>query len=373
MRRLRIIYRLGVKELMSLRADPVLLLLIVYTFTIAIYSVATGAKTDVENAAVGVVDEDRSQLSRRLVDALRPPFFQSPVMLTTQEVDQALDRGRFSFVLDIPPDFQSDLLAGRRPALQLDVDATAMSQAGNGAGYIASIVAQETAAFVNAPASDPAVALTLRTRFNPNLQSSWFMALMQVINNVTLLAIVLSGAALIREREHGTIEHLLVMPLAASDIMCAKLWANGLVIVGAATLSLILVVRWLLGIPIPGSIPLFVAATVIYLFSVSSLGILLATVARSMPQFGLLAIPVFIIMNLLSGGTTPLESMPEAMQMVMRLSPSTHYVALAQSILNRGAGLDTIWPSLAVVAGLGAVFFILALARFRRALALAQG
>ncbi len=373
MRRLHTIYRLGVKELLSLRADPVLLVLIVYTFTIAVCSVATGAKTDVVNAAVGIVDEDRSQLSRRLIDALQRPFFQPPVMLAAQEVDAALDRGRFSFVLDIPPDFQADLTAGRRPALQLDVDATAMSQAGNGAGYIASIVAQETAVFTGTAVADPPVPLILRTRFNPNLQSSWFMALMQVINNVTLLAIVLSGAALIREREHGTIEHLLVMPLEAIDIMCAKLWANGLVIVGAATLSLLLVVRWLLGIPIPGSIPLFVVATVIYLFSVSSLGILLATVARSMPQFGLLAIPVFIVMNLLSGGTTPLESMPTAMQAIMRLSPSTHYVALAQAILNRGAGIAAIWPSLAVVTGLGAVFFILALARFRRALALAQG
>lgn len=373
MRRLGIIYRLGIKEMLSLRADPILMFLIVYTFTIAIYSVATGAKTDVENAAVGIVDEDRSQLSHRLIDGLRRPFFQPPVLLAPQEVDAALDRGRFSFVLDIPPDFQADLLAGRQPALQLDVDATAMSQAGNGAGYIASIVTQEVAALTGAPGTDPAVTLALRTRFNPNLQSSWFMALMQVINNITLLAIVLSGAALIREREHGTIEHLLVMPLQAIDIMCAKLWANGLVIVGAATLSLLLVVRWLLGIPIPGSIPLFVAATVVYLFSVSSLGILLATLARSMPQFGLLAIPVFIIMNLLSGGTTPLESMPEAMQTVMRLSPSTHYVALSQAILNRGADLAGVWQSVAVIIGLGAAFFLLALARFRRTLALAQG
>lgn len=373
-KRLQIIYRLGVKELFSLRYDPVLVVLILYTFTIAIYSVSTGVKIDVENAAIAVVDEDRSALSQRIVDGLRRPFFQPPVAIEIGAIDRAMDIGRYTFVVDIPPDFARDLVAGRRPAIQVNVDATAMSQAGNGAGYIANIIAQESTTYLqhNRPTPPAAVRVVDRVLFNPNQQSVWFMAVMQLIENITLLAIVLTGAALIREREHGTIEHLLAMPLKPIDIMIAKMWANGLIIVVAAALSMWLMVEGVLGVPIHGSLLLFLGATALYLFSVTALGILLATLVRSMPQFGLLAIPVFMVMNLLSGSTTPLDSMPRPLQLAMQLAPSTHFIAAAQAILFRGAGVALVWPQLAAVAAIGAGMFALALLRFRRSLTLAQ-
>ena len=369
------IYRLGVKELLSLRADLVMVLLIVYVFTVAIYSVATGASTEVANAAVALIDEDHSPLSQRIQDALLEPYFQSPARLAVENLDAAMDAGRYTFVVDIPTNFQADVFAGRQPAIQINVDATAMSQAGMGASYLQNIIAQEILAFAQGREGEPQlpVDLIIRAQFNPNLKSSWFLAVMQLINNITLLAIILTGAALIREREHGTIEHLLVMPLRPAEIMLAKIWANGLVIVVAAVLSLYAVVQGWLQVPIAGSIPLFVAGTVIYLFSVTALGIFLATLTRSMPQFGLLAIPVFMVMNLLSGGTTPLDSMPELLQTIMQLSPSTHFVSFAQAILYRGAGFAVVWPNFAAVAASGAVFFVIALLRFRRMVTLMQG
>ncbi len=127
------IYRLGVKELLSLRSDRVMVLLIVYVFTLAIYSVATGASTEVANAAVALIDEDRSPLSQRIQDALLQPYFQPPTRLAVADLDAAMDAGRYTFVLDIPPNFQADVRAGRQPAIQINVDATAMSQAGMGA------------------------------------------------------------------------------------------------------------------------------------------------------------------------------------------------------------------------------------------------
>jgi ABC-2 type transport system permease protein len=195
--------------------------------------------------------------------------------------------------------------------------------------------------------------------------------LFQVPVKGSLVALLL-GAALIREREHGTIEHLLVMPLTPTEILLAKVWANGLVIVVATSLSLRLVVQWWLELPIVGSISLFLAGVVIYLFSVTSLGIFLATLARSMPQFALLALPVFIVMNLLSGGTTPIESMPQILQMVMQFLPSTHFVSFAQAILYRGAGFDIVWPEFVATAAIGAVFFGGALARFRKTITAMQ-
>ena len=374
MQRLANIYRLGVKEFFSLRRDLVMVGLIVYAFTYAVYAPTQHAQTELKNASVAVVDEDRSQLSQRLRDALLQPLFQPPAELAANEIDAAMDSGSYTFVIDIPPKFEADVLAGRQPELQINVDATAMTHAGHGATYLQQIIAQEIREFMRgkgAALQEP-VSLVVRAKFNPNLNSTWFMGVMQIINMITLLAIMLTGAALIREREHGTLEHLLVMPLTPAEIMIAKVWANGLIIVIAATLSLKVVVQGLLAVPIAGSVPLFVAGTALYLFSVTALGIFLATIARSMPQFGLLALPIFTVMYLLSGGTTPLDSMPRWLQVAMQFSPSTHFVSLAQAILYRSAGFDVVWPSFAAVTAIGVVFFLSALLRFRKTISVTQ-
>jgi ABC-2 type transport system permease protein len=374
MQRLANIYRLGVKEFFSLRRDLVMVGLIVYAFTYAVYAPTQHAQTELKNASIAVVDEDRSQLSQRLRDALLQPLFQPPAELAANEIDAAMDSGSYTFVIDIPPKFEADVLAGRQPELQINVDATAMTHAGHGATYLQQIIAQEIREFMRgkgAAVQEP-VSLVVRAKFNPNLDSTWFMGVMQIINMITLLAIMLTGAALIREREHGTLEHLLVMPLTPAEIMIAKVWANGLIIVIAATLSLKVVVQGLLAVPIAGSVPLFVAGTALYLFSVTALGIFLATIARSMPQFGLLALPIFTVMYLLSGGTTPLDSMPRWLQIAMQFSPSTHFVSLAQAILYRSAGFDVVWPSFAAVTAIGVVFFLSALVRFRKTISVTQ-
>jgi ABC-2 type transport system permease protein len=371
---LRTIYHLGVKELFSLARDPVLVGLILYTFSFAIYTVAHGVKTEVRNASIAFADEDGSELSRRVRDAFLKPYFKAPDVLTVGEIDAAMDAGRYTFVVDIPPDFQADVLAGRTPTLQLNVDATAMTLAGNGSLYISSIINQEIASFVSRSSSAlalPAV-LTVRAKFNPNLESSWFMAVMQIISNVTMLSMIVAGASVIREREHGTIEHLMVMPLVPSEIILAKVWANGLVIVVAAVLSLTLVVRGLLGVVLEGSTALFVLGTATFLFAMTALGITLATIAKSMPQFGLLTIPFFVVMNLLSGGVTPLEAMPEALQIMMQAAPSKHFTAFAQSVLFRGAGLGIVWPMLVAMVGIGIVLFTIALVRFRATMSAAR-
>lgn len=372
MRRLRDhianVFRLAVKELRSIKADPVLMLLILYSFTYAVYAVATGAKTEVQDLAVAVVDEDRSDLSRRVRDAFLPPLFKPPVEIGADEIDGALDAGRFVFVVVIPPSFAADVLAGRAPAVQMHVDATAMAQAGNGAVYAQTIITQEVARFVQREesASPPPINLVIRAKFNPNLKSSWFTSVMQVINNITMLSVILTGAALIREREHGTVEHLLVMPVTPIEIMLAKIAANGLVIVAAAFVSLSVVVEWLLAVPIAGSFMLFLLGACLYQFSVAALGILLATFSTSMAQFGLLAIPVLVVLNLLSGATTPLESMPAWLQTVMQASPATQFVAFSQGVLYRGAGIAILWPELLALVAIGVVCFGLSLRRFRR-------
>jgi ABC-2 type transport system permease protein len=370
MRILANIYRLGVKELWSLRRDKIMLFLIFYTFTISVYTGATAMPETLHKAPIAVVDEDASPLSARIVSAFYPPQFNIPELISLQQMDPGMDSGRYTFVVNIPPNFQSDILAGNITNIQLSTDATRMSQAFSGSGYIQQIIMAEISEFLQHQrglASTP-VDLELRVRFNPTLEKVWFGSVMQIINNVTMLSIILTGAALIREREHGTLEHLLVMPVTPTEIMLAKIWSMGVVVLFAAAFSLTFVIQGALKVPIEGSVMLFLLGAALHLFATTSLGIFIATLARNMPQFGMLMILILLPLQMLSGGSTPRESMPDVVQNIMLAAPTTHFVSQAQAILYRGAGLDVVWPQFLWLVIIGSVLFAFSLSRFRKAI-----
>ena len=362
------ILHLGIKELWALARDPILLLLIAYVFTVDIYSISVGAPDTLHKAPIAVVDEDQSPLSQRIVNAFQPPWFLPAKIVSREEMDSRMDAGLDTFALDIPPRFQEDVLAGRSPVIQLNTDATRVGQAFTGSAYIQTIVAGETQAWLQRYRSNTTLPVDLeeRMRYNPNLARSWFAAVMAVIDQITTLAVLLVGAALIRERERGTVEHLLVMPVTPFEIMTSKIWSMGLVVLIASALSLKFVVQGLLAVPIEGSIALFLCGAVVHLFATTSLGIFLATFARTMPQFGMLILLVLLPLQMLSGGVTPRESMPDFVQQIMLASPTTHYVMLAKGILFRGARLSDVWQQFVALAVIGTVLFSVALARFRK-------
>ena len=365
------IWHLGIKEFRSLLRDPMMIVLIVHAFSIAIYSAATAMPESLHKAPISIVDEDRSQLSQRIADAFYPPLFMPPVHISQTEMDERMDAGLDTFALDIPPGFQRDVLAGRPPTLQLNVDATRVGQAFTGSAYIQAILSGEVNTFVLGAQKvpTPEIDLAVRMRFNPTGDKSWFGSVMEIVNNVTMLSIVLTGAALIREREHGTVEHLLVMPVTPFEIMSSKVWSMAVVVILAATVSMHFVVQGLLAVPIEGSVALFLAGATLHLFATTSMGIFLATIARSMPQFGLLLLLVLLPLEILSGGMTPGESMPQVVRFLMLAAPTTHFVMLSQAILYRGAGMEVVWPQFAALVLIGTTLFALSLARFRKTLA----
>lgn len=365
------IFHLGIKELRSLYRDPVLSVFIILAFTVLIFVAGKGASLELNNAPIAIVDEDRSPLSLRLINSLYPPYFKTPEIIKFADIDQVLDKGRYTFVMVIPTNFHRDMLAARQPEIQLNVDATQMTQAFIGAGYIQAILNGEINEYLRGyrAKTELPVELALRVRFNPTLTSEWFGGVMELINIITMLSVILTGAALIREREHGTLEHLLVMPLTPAEIMFSKVWAMASVVLLASMLSLYFVIKGLMGMPIAGSVPLFLLAAALMLFSTTSLGIFLGTVARTMPQLGLLMLLIIMPMQMLSGGATPYESMPETVQYIMLAAPTTHFVRIAQAILYRGAGFETVWPNFLIIFSLGAVFFSASLLVFRRSLA----
>ena len=322
------------KELRSLFADPILLILITYMFTGMVIAMSQ-SNTDIRNAAVAIIDEDRSPFSRRLADAIRPPYFRAPVAIERAEADAAMNRGDYVFILEIPANFERDLLQNRAPEILLNIDATRMNQGGIGSAYLAQIFAREIRATLNTPAAAPPVQPIIRTRYNPNAENAYQMPVTALGNAILLLLLLLVGAAVIREREHGTIEHLLVMPVTASEIMLAKILANGLVILVASTLSLLGVVHGLLGVPINGSLSHYLLGTATYLFS---------------------------------GATTSRSNMPELARAISEYWPSTQYAIYSQSVIFRGAGLHELWPQLLIMGIAGILFLGLALIRFRKML-----
>jgi ABC-2 type transport system permease protein len=366
------IFWLGTKEVRSLLRDTVMIALIIWAFGPGLLTRATGHAESVNNASVAFVDEDHSALSRSLMDALTPPYFQTPVAIEPYELDRAIDQSRYTFVVAIPPNFESDIRRGLQPEIQLNVDATAVIQAATGSSYIQEMLMQQVAIFAQRsdPISVSAVDLITRRAFNPNGVQAWFESVVALLDQISILTIALTGAALLREREHGTIEHLLVMPLTSFEIATSKVLASGLVIMAAFAISMAVVVEYAIGVPIAGSRALLFLGTFVYLFSAAAVGIFLGTVARTMAQFALLMLLTIMPMMMLSGGMTPIESQPAWLQPITQLLPSRHYMAFSQAIVFRGAGFEAVRDEFLAMAGLGVAFFGLSLILFRRSITL---
>ncbi len=374
-RRILKVFWLTLKEVRSFFSDIFLMGLVIFSFTASIVSMAQNTAQEVHNATIAIADEDHSQLSRAIAGDFIAPYFKPAEAIDVRDIDRLMDAARYTFIVDIPPHFERDVLAGHNPTVQVNIDATAAMQAGIGSAYVQTIVMARIAHEVRHTdrVAPDAVTLAIHLTFNPNATPGWFMSIIGIINNITMLSILLCGAAVIREREHGTMDHLLTLPLSPIEIASAKVLANGLVILAATAFSLYGVVQGLLRVPVAGSIPLFLFGVGLYLFYALSIGLFLASLVRSMPQFGLLFMLVFLPMQMLSGGNTPLESEPKLLQIVMQGVASTHFVSFAEAILFRGAGFALVYPDYLVVTALGASFFVLSVMRFRRSTALASG
>lgn len=371
MRRLANIFWLAVKEFRTLWRDAILLLLVIYSFGPGMYIESSGGGDRLNKAAVTFVDEDRSSLSRAMQNALFPPQYLPPQEARADQIDRMMDWGETTFVVVIPAGFEADVRAGRAPSLQINIDATKTQAAAVGTGYLTATFNEEIARFVareDVVSASP-VDLVLRRSFNPAGNMVWLSAISGLLNQLSMLTIVLTGASLIREREHGTIEHLLVMPLTAIEIALAKILANGFVIFVAFVFSLFIVIQGALKVPFAGSEALLLAGTAVYLFAAASIGVLLGVLARTMAQFALLIMLVIMPIMILSGGMSSIESQPIWLQPITWLLPSRHYMDFATAIAYRGADFSIVWPEFLWTFLLGAAVLGISLILFRRSVA----
>lgn len=365
------IFWLGVKDLRTLSKDLMMILFIIYSFGLSIYMQSTGAGETVNNASVAIVDEDHSSLSRSIAGLFYPPYFQAAKMISAADIDRGMDNGLYTLVIVIPPHFEADVRKGRDIEVQVNADANAVQQASLGSGYIQNMVTDEVTRYRQEAQQTTGLPsdLVVRRAFNANGTQSWFRAIVGLADQLSMLIIILTGAALLREREHGTIEHLLVMPLTAFEIALAKVWSSGLVIFIGFICSLLFVVEGLLDVPIAGSRGVLLLGTLIYIFATAAIGIFLGTLARTMAQFALLMMMAVMPMMMLSGGMSPIESQPQWVQYVTWFFPSRHYVSFMQAIVYRGAGLDIVWKEFVTVLVMGVTFIAMSLLLFRQSVA----
>ncbi|WP_340110064.1 ABC transporter permease [Pikeienuella sp. HZG-20] len=370
MRRVANVFWLMIKEFRTLWREAILLLLVIYSFGPGLYIESASEGETLNKASVTFVDEDRSALSRALQTSLQMPRYLPPLETTADQIDRMMDWGETVFVVVIPAGFEADVRAGRTPSLQLNIDATKTQAAAVGAGYLTATFNEEINRFaaghdiVQAPPID----LVLRRSFNPAGDAVWLRSISSLLNALSMLTIVLTGAAVIREREHGTIEHLLLMPVTAIEIAFAKIVANSLVIFAAFVFSLFIVVEGALKVPFAGSEGLLLAGAAIYLFAAASIGVLLGILARTMAQFALLLMLVIMPIMILSGGVAPIESQPLWLQPITWLLPSRHFMEFAIAITYRGADFAIVWPEFFWTFILGAGFLAASLILFRRSI-----
>lgn len=362
------------KEFRQLFRDRVLLFFVLYIFTANILLAAGENTGELHRAAVLVHDSDHSAASRELIYRFRMPYFRfAGEVSNVEEGLRALDRGQAVLLIDIPERFHETLREGRSQAqVQVLVNSTkatrgylASSYGGRIAAEFAADWLRENGHAASVEAQRPAIRNNLRVWHNPELREPWFRTLAELLGMMTLACILLPASAMVREKERGTIEQLLVSPLSPLQVLLSKVLAMLVVSLAGTALALFGIMQPLYQVPARGSLPLFFLLTALYAFTNAGLGLLAATFARNAAQVGMLVLLMVMPILLLSGTYTPLESMPEALRWAMQLSPLRHFVDIAYGILLRGAdarslALPALWMTV-----LGTLLFLVGLRRFR--------
>lgn len=362
------------KEILQLSRDVPLLLFLLYSFSLSVVVSGAGITMQLTNAELLVHDADHSHSSRELIHRFQLPYFTFAGEISDpREGLRQLDQGRVMLLLEIPPRFHEALMSGERTAVQVLVDTTNAPQGLSAAGYsvrIAGLFGTETglasAGLSGAEAAMPRVSSAHRVWFNPTQDERWFQSIAHVLRMTTIFAVLLPAAALVREKERGMVEQLLVSPLSPFQIMFAKVLAMSGVILIALSLALYGVLHPVFHVPMKGSTGLFFLLTTLHVFTTAGFGLVAATIAKNQAQVGMMTLFVVGPMLLLSGITSPYESMPKWVQTVMTFSPLRYYIDITYGVMLKGAGLDLLWKPVGAMLLLGGALFGFGMWRFRR-------
>lgn len=358
------------KEIRQLFRDPKTKRVIFVSPVLQLVLFGYAVNTDVRNLATALVDHDRTPESRELVSALTASGYFRVVLSSDRPADlgRALDRGAAVVGLEIPRGYAAALASGRAPAVQMIVDGTNSNTATVAQGYAARIVQQLGARLVAEAGAGPhGIDLRARAWFNPALESRVYNvpAIIGVI--VLLMCLLLTAMAVVREREVGTLEQLLVSPLSAGELMLGKT----LPVAGVALLQLTLVTAVALlwfDVPLRGPVPALVLAAALFILAGLSLGLLISTFSATQQEAFLAMFLFFLPAIILSGFLYPIDTMPELFQRLTLANPLRHFLEIVRGIFLRGAGLAELWVQFLVLAAMAAAGLAVATHRFRATL-----
>lgn len=373
MRRLRALMR---KELTHMRHDPRTVVVILIMPILQLVLLGYAANTDVKNVVTAVYDQDQTAASRSLLDAFRNTGFFSLdyVAYSNDDITRLIQAGDASVGIVIPPDYSSNLMAGRTAQVGVVIDGSDPTVAGP-ALSAATLVGQshgtelQLQKLASLGASGGSLPIDVRTNvlYNPDLQSSYNMVPGLIALILMMTTMNLTSASIVKEREQGTIEQLIVTPIRSWELVVAKITPYILVSMVDVVIILLVGTFWF-GVPIRGSLLLLLALTGLYLLPNLGAGLVISTFARTQQQAQLLVMPIMLPTFLLSGFVFPISTLPVVLQVISRMLPVTYFLVIVRSIVIKGTGLDLLLPQVGILTGFSLLMIAIAALRFRKTL-----
>lgn len=361
------------KEFIQFSRDRLLIFLILWTYTVEVVLCAYALSFDVTNLSFAIYDQDRSQLSQQLLERFTSSeyFGKTFWVFDSTEIDRLLDSGEADLAIAIPPGFSDDLRKGDQAEVQILLSGTNSNTANAAWGYASTILShfsKETLLHRMAKegrlARVPEVEPRIRIWYNPELEFRYFMVISMIVIAALLVGTIHIAATLVREKETGTIEQIMVTPLRKHEIILSKIAPT--LTIGLLSLFPSLAIVWWFGVPVKGSITLFFLASAIALLSSMGIGTYISTLSRNLQQALLMSFFVLFPLMFLSGTLIPIESMPRFLQHLSRISPIRYYMEIALGIFLKGVGFRILWPEFLQLFAFGAVLFPLSLYRLRK-------
>lgn len=363
------------KEFLQFSRDWMLIGLILFIYTGDLFMCTYALSFDVRNLTLAVHDQDRTQLSRRLVERFTATeyFGRLRPVSSPREIDLLLDRGEADLALVVPPGFSRRALGGDPVDVQLILSGVNSNTASAARGYANIIIERfshdllrsHAAAHGYAPML-PEVAAQMRIWYNPELRFQHFMAISMIVIAALMVGVVTTAAGLVREKESGTVEQLIVTPLRTHEIVIAKMAPP--FAVGLLALAPGIGIALAFGAPLRGSVPLFVLGSAVALLACMAIGLVISTFAANLQQALLISFFVLFPVMFLSGTTVPVESMPRALQYISLASPIRYYMEIALGIFLKDVGWRVLWPQFLALLAIGTGLAAWGLLRLKRRL-----
>lgn len=364
---LRRVYGLLAKEFAQMLRDPVILFLIFWLYTAELVMCTMALGFDVKNLRLGLVDDDRSVISRALVEEMTSSdtFRLVGQFGSMRQAGEELRRGKLDAVIEIPPRLSARAISGRTARFGVVVDGSSANVAARARAYIIEMTARVVSRHQgHASAAPQAVQPSVRVWYNPDLTNTRFMALAMLAQAGFMLAVILPAAAIVREKQTGTLEQIRVTPIRAHELFVSKVTPTIIVSLGA--LFPALVITQLVGVPMEGNLLNLFILDAIFLLSAVSIGVFVATITNTLQQAMLVSFFSLFPLLFLSGSVSPVESMPAELQAASQASPLRHFIEIVSGLFLKGSGIAELWVHTAALVAVSAVMFTSAWLLFRR-------